>query len=52
MNQLNPFPQIDGPIFVASALLVIKFVVFNTFFARTTNTLFDFLRDFVASGFN
>lgn len=51
VGRLGLFPRVSKPVFIASALLIIGFIVFGVFFTEMAGTLFSFLQGFITDKF-
>lgn len=51
VGRLGPFPRVSKPVFITSALLIVGFIIFGTFFTETAGALFSFLQNFITDKF-
>lgn len=51
VGRLGPFPRVNKPVFIASALLIVGFIIFGAFFTETAGALFSFLQNFITEKF-
>lgn len=51
IERLGPFPRVSKPVFITSALLIVGFIIFGSFFTETAGAVFSFLQGFIADKF-
>lgn len=51
VGRLGPFPKVSKPVFIASALLIVGFIIFGVFFTEMAGTLFSFLQGIITNYF-
>lgn len=51
VERLGPFPRVSKPVFIASTLLIVGFIIFGALFTEAAGTLFSFLQNFITDKF-
>ncbi|WP_201618230.1 BCCT family transporter [Psychrobacter urativorans] len=51
VGRLGPFPRVNKPVFITSALLIVGFIIFGAFFTETAGAVFTFLQSFITDKF-
>lgn len=48
-GRLGPFPKVNKPVFIASVVLILGFIIFGALFQEMANTLFTEMQSFITS---
>jgi len=51
VGRLGPFPKVSKPVFIASSLAIVGFIIFGAFFTEQAGELFDTLQSFITHKF-
>ena len=51
VGRLGPFPRVNKPVFIASAVLIIGFIIFGALFQGLADTIFTTLQGFITARF-
>lgn len=51
VGRLGPFPKVSKPVFIASSLAIVGFIIFGAFFTEQAGALFDTLQSFITHKF-
>lgn len=51
VGRLGPFPRVNKPVFIISALLIVGFIVFGAFFNDMASTVFSAMQSFITHRF-
>lgn len=51
VERLGPFPRVSKPVFIASTVLIVGFIIFGAFFTEAAGAIFSFLQNFITEKF-
>lgn len=51
IGRLGPFPRVNKPVFIASAVLILGFIIFGALFQEMANTIFSTMQSFITQRF-
>ena len=51
VEKFGPFPRVNRPVFIASALLIVGFIVFGSLFGELAGEVFSQLQSFITHRF-
>ena len=51
VGRLGPFPRVNKPVFITSALLIVGFIIFGAFFNDMASTVFSAMQSFITHRF-
>ena len=51
VEKFGPFPQVNRPVFIASALLIVGFIIFGSLFGELAGEVFNQLQSFITHRF-
>ena len=51
VGRLGPFPRVNKPVFIISALLIVGFIIFGAFFNDQASAVFSAAQAFITHGF-
>ncbi len=51
VGRLGPFPRVNKPVFIISALLIVGFIIFGAFFNDMASVLFNAMQSFITHRF-
>ncbi len=51
ISRLGPFPKVNKPVFIASAVLIVGFIIFGALFQDLANTVFSTMQSFITQRF-
>lgn len=51
VGRLGPFPRVSKPVFIASTILILGFIIFGAFFTELAGEVFSFLQNFITDKF-
>ncbi len=51
VGRLGPFPRVNKPVFITSALLIVGFIIFGAFFTKQAGALFAFMQASISEYF-
>ena len=51
VGRLGPFPRVNKPVFIASAILIVGFIIFGALFQELADTIFTNAQNFITNRF-
>ncbi|MBO1516127.1 BCCT family transporter [Psychrobacter celer] len=51
IGRLGPFPRVNKPVFIASAILIVGFIIFGALFQELADTIFTSAQSFITNRF-
>ncbi|MDE0492201.1 BCCT family transporter [Psychrobacter sp. A3] len=51
IGRLGPFPRVNKPVFIASAILIVGFIIFGALFHELADTIFTSVQSFITNRF-
>lgn len=51
VGRLGPFPRVNKPVFIISALMIVGFIIFGAFFNELASTIFSAMQAFITNRF-
>ena len=51
IGRLGPFPRVNKPVFIASVVLILGFIVFGALFQEMANAVFSEMQSFITHRF-